>query len=246
MHWRNKGSSFFHGLVAAVLPASGLALAALPTVASGSSAAAATTGCTVINNVVVVHHSIAAAEAAANPGTTLSVFGTCSGSTYITKNLTLVGKRILGSSAPTLAGGNGSVLVVDRGVTLTLEGLIITGGDPIASAPDGGGIYNDGGTLNFDSGTITGNSAPYEGGGIINVFGTVNLNGGSITNNSAGYFGGGILNLGTLNLNGGSITENSARLDGGGIYNENTLSNHVTTITNNTPDNVTPPYDSYN
>jgi hypothetical protein len=63
--------------------------------------------------------SLQAAEVAASPGDTLSAIGTCTGTTVITKNLTITG-------GATLDGGHaGSVLTIEPGVTLTISSLTI-------------------------------------------------------------------------------------------------------------------------
>jgi hypothetical protein len=93
--------------------------------------------------------------------------------------------------------------------TLTLEkGSTITDNEAVSGA----GIFNDGGTVNLDGGTITFNTTNNDGGTIT----------GNTTNNGDGgaFAGGGIANDGgTVNLNGGSIQNNHAALNGGGIWN---------------------------
>ena len=100
---------------------------------------------------------------------------------------------------------------------------VITGGNNRSS---GGAIrVETGGTLNFESGTVSGNKSS-NGGGIYNI-GTLNISGGLITNNTATNSGGGIFNntSGTLNLSGGIITNNSADVNfhGGGIHTSGTF-----------------------
>ncbi|MBO4734456.1 MAG: hypothetical protein J5662_08270, partial [Clostridia bacterium] len=100
---------------------------------------------------------------------------------------------------------------------------VITGGN---NSSAGGAIrVETGGTLNFESGTVSGNKSS-NGGGIYNI-GTLNISGGLITNNTATNSGGGIFNntSGTLNLSGGIITNNSADVNfhGGGIHTSGTF-----------------------
>ena len=100
---------------------------------------------------------------------------------------------------------------------------VITGGNNRSA---GGAIrVESGGTLNFESGTVTGNQSA-NGGGIYNI-GTLNISGGLITNNTSTNSGGGIFNntAGTLNLTGGTVTNNSAAANfhGGGIHTSGTL-----------------------
>ncbi|MCR5168691.1 MAG: hypothetical protein K6C13_15975 [Oscillospiraceae bacterium] len=122
----------------------------------------------------------------------------------------------------------GYVIFVGIRGTLTIKdsrtGGIITGGK---NTRVGGGIYNNGGTINIEGGSITGNTAKYDysnGGGIYNE-GTVNMSGGTISGNKA-YRGGAIYNAditssdkkSTFNMSGGLITGNEAYNGGGGIY----------------------------
>ncbi len=90
--------------------------------------------------------------------------------------------------------------------TLTIDGNgVLTGGN--ISGSGGGGICVSGGTLNFRSGSITGNKASYGGGVDIQDRSTMNMSGGSISGNEGNS--GVYINMeGTLNLSGGSITGN--------------------------------------
>ena len=155
--------------------------------------------------------SLQAAQNAASPGDTLSATGTCTGTTEITKNLTITGGATLDGDQA------GSVLTIE-GVTVTITGgITITGGN----ASFGGGIYNDGGSVTLTGGsTINGNTASESGGGIFNT-GSVTLNDGSHISGNTAADGGGIYNdFGTVTLNGGStINGNTASEDGGGIFN---------------------------
>lgn len=106
----------------------------------------------------------------------------------------------------------------------------------------GGGIYNQGGTVNIYGGTISGNTA-YQGGGIYSSGGKVNVTGISadeapvISENIGGFNGGGIyVHTGTLTASNAVINNNRttysksadvyswqslARSAGGGIYSYN-------------------------
>ncbi len=167
--------------------------------------------------------SVGDAVAAAAGGDTLNISGTCEESDIvIDRNLTLTGNGRIDAQQ------KGRVLFID-GVNVSITGdLTLTGGKVSGSYPngDGGGIYNDEGTLNLsgnarvigntadsgggigvqgyltgfvnisDNASISGNTADRTGGGVLNSCATVNLNGGSISNNTAGSYGG-IFNAGS-------------------------------------------------
>ena len=64
----------------------------------------------------------------------------------------------------TISGGGASrVFQVDGGVTANFKGLTVTGG---SIAGDGGGLYNEGGSVALTDCTVSGNSASGSGGGI--------------------------------------------------------------------------------
>ena len=225
-----------------------LGLLVLTVLAWAPPAAAAPSKCLIINNALNANYtSLQAAQDAASPGATLWVRGTCTGTSEVTKNLTLTGQQPRGFTAPTLnGGGQGSVLTIDSGVTVTINTLTITGGSgtyvPELETVVGGGILNnDNGSVTLNGTSITGNTAPY-GGGIANIAngGSVTLNDTSITGNTAGTNGGGIINGGTVTLNGtSSINGNTARQDSGGILSVSgsvTL-NDTSSITDNTAPN---------
>jgi hypothetical protein len=178
----------------------------------------------------------------------------CSGGVcVITLNSPLVVNPGVGSLAITNAGGNQRIEIsgnnstrvfeVNSGANLTIDSITIRNG----SAGDGGGIRNNGGTVNITNSTITNNSA-FFGGGIVNVSGgTVNITNSTITNNSASgpgsIGGGGILNFsgGTVNITNSTITNNSASgpgsIGGGGIRNLGTVNARNTIIANNSASN---------
>jgi fibronectin-binding autotransporter adhesin len=182
-------------------------------------ASAATPQCRVINAASAARYaSLQAAQDAAGAGATLWLRGTCTGSTEVTKNLTVTGQQRRGFTAPILKGaGPGTVLKLRSGVTLTVNTLAITGG----KAFRGGGIFvNTRSSLTLNNVTVSGNAANFTSGGILGS-------------------GGGIFNNGTLSLNDSTtITGNTALSDGGGIGSQGadatvTL-NDSATITGNT------------
>ena len=127
----------------------------------------------------------------------------------IAKNLTI---QWDGSSPPIIDGGKqGTVLVINQGVTVTLDHLTIQNGHARA----GGGIVNNG-TLTLNATTVSDNQADDQGGGIFNT-GTLTLINSGIRHNQAGA-GGGIFSFGPLTIHAGDVQGNTAILDqGGGI-----------------------------
>lgn len=152
-------------------------------------------GCSVtVSGSHTSYGTLQAAVKAASSGDTLTVSGTCYGSTSISSmDLTIAGRH-----GATLDGGKaGSVLwIYDSKVTV--RNLAITNGYNAT----GGGVYNMG-TLALKGTTVEGNAAAYNGGGIYNS-GTLDLGHSKINGNSAGARGGGIYNMGTLKVGGGS------------------------------------------
>ena len=145
--------------------------------------------------------------------------------------------------ALTEARGNGNVITVKGGLTLTdssskktgkitgghnLErggGVIISNNGTLTlnggiisgnnTESDGGGVYIDEGTFVMNGGAINGNNAE-EGGGVqVNISrdGYFYMNGGTISDNQA-YYGGGVgIDGGTFTMEGGSITGNSTKME---------------------------------
>lgn len=179
---------------------------------------------------------------------TLSIDGTgedlaATGDLDINADLTINGD---GAASTIIEGdGNDRVFHVASGSILAINNVTITKGDVEG---DGGGIFNDGGTLTLTGSTISysisNGSLGSTGGGIYNNNGTLTLIGSTISicrarsGTGMGY-GGGIYNLnGTVSLTDGStIADNTAELGAGaGIYNDG-----GTVILNNSTvrDNVT-------
>jgi CSLREA domain-containing protein len=122
-------------------------------------------------------------------------------------------------AATTSISGNNAVRVfeVAAGATVTISGVTITQG---SAAGNGGGIYNDQGTLTVISSRISGNSATGNGqggGGIFNYTASANLTvvNSLLTGNTSGSRGGGISNTGgTLTVSSTTISGNSASTGG--------------------------------
>ena len=138
--------------------------------------------------------------------------------------------------------------------TFISDNAVKKSSSPLDPEYDGGGIYNDEGTVDIHNrGVITDNTANVQGqdfghgGGIYNYYGSVNMYPGSeVTDNHAATHGGGFYNLfGQITLQAGSIVRGNVTAGtGGGVYNEFDCCNQSpvnaaikTIIINNTPDN---------
>lgn len=183
-------------------------------------------GCSVTNSSTgKVYSGLARAIKTAIGGDTLSVTGRCIGVFTIDKDLTLRGNSTTTYPNPTIDGnGNGAVLYVGVGGHVAITDLVITGG----KSGSGGGILNDGGTVDlYGSSLVIGNTSTGVGGGILNNSGTVTMNGTSSVELNTSTDGGGIFNIGggTVTLNGtSSVSGNEAVVgsgfaSGGGIWN---------------------------
>ena len=142
------------------------------------------------------------------------------------------------------ASEQGGAVFLRNGGNVTLSGTEITGN----KAYKGGAIYvNQGGVIELSGSKVEDNQADWDGGGIyLTENTTVNFNSGTVTGNRARWGGGFYLfGGGTLNLSGGSLTGNIAentsgdgRISaGGGVYSDNgniTLSG--TAVTGNKAD----------
>ena len=128
---------------------------------------------------------VAPAVAAPGNGGALHISGTASA--------TITG----GTMNDNLAAREGGALWNSTG-TMTVDGTTINGNDAQGAASDdgGGGIFNNGGTLMVQNGTmITGNTAmgtSGSGGGIFSTAGTVTITDATLTDNEASRAGGGI------------------------------------------------------
>jgi CSLREA domain-containing protein len=158
-----------------------------------------------------------------------------SGADTITFDSALSGATItLGSALPTL---NGDVIIdgsapsspvsIDGNhlyrpflvgpFTVTLKRLVIIDGE----SDFGGAIYNDGGDLEVNGITFSGNHATIGGAGIWNNSGALAVTNSTFSGNSASDLGGGIYNNGTLTVTNSTLSGNTAiNTGGGGIYNE--------------------------
>ncbi len=113
--------------------------------------------------------------------------------------------------------------------------LTVTGSTFSANtAPYGGGIRNNGGTVTVTDSSFLDNNAITYGGGLSNNIGTVTVTGSTFSGNSASYAGGGISNGDALTVTNSTFSGNSVSGagGGGGIYNGS--NDVVVTVKNST------------
>ncbi|MCA9933517.1 MAG: hypothetical protein KC415_06315 [Anaerolineales bacterium] len=123
------------------------------------------------------------------------------------------------------AEGNGRVISILGGGTITLTGLTLTGG----YAEEGGGLYVENGfeqsiTFTLQNSIVASNTAAHRGGGLDIRFSSARISGNQIVNNHAlADFGGGggislLVNPGSFyNIDGNVIVNNHTAGTGGGI-----------------------------
>jgi hypothetical protein len=110
------------------------------------------------------------------------------------------------------------IFYVGPGSTVVIDGLTISNGG-LAIPEDGGGIYNDWGTVTLNDSTVSGNRAAYNGGGIYGGRGKVTLNDSTVSGNSIRFGdGGGIYSEDLVTLTNSTVSGNSGARNGGGIY----------------------------
>ncbi len=210
-----------------------VAMSVLALMGGGQAAAASFRVC---SDAGKCYTSIQVAIDAASAGDKVMIAaGTYQGSLSIGKNVTLQGAGA-GETTITQARTD-SVITIDSGVSVTIKGVMVTGGyaltctippggsplDAIASGA-GGGI-NNAGTLRLVESAVHRNRG-WLGGGIYNA-GAATLYDSSVSENREANCGtpsdfdrggSGIYNVGTITLNESTVSSNSAYL-GGGIYN---------------------------
>lgn len=152
---------------------------------------------------------------------------------FIGGGICVTGTAVTLDDTVTVSGNSaacgGGVFVQGKG-TVVVDGASITGNTAQASATYadaslvayngcGGGITNNGSTVELKSGTISGNTASEMGGGIHNL-GTLSVTGGTIEKNEAkaetlGYVGDAILQMGTFSLSNAPKIEGDVFLESG-------------------------------
>jgi hypothetical protein len=128
------------------------------------------------------------------------------------------------------SGGHTRVFQVDAGVTASISGLTITGGN----ADAGGGLLNRG-NLNVTNCIISSNSASNNisggvGGGVFNDS-KITMTRCNIVSNTSGSSGGGVDNNGTMTMTQCTVSGNTAYSSGGGVWNDPSGDSSLTNCT---------------
>jgi hypothetical protein len=151
-------------------------------------------------------------------------------------NVTISGLTLTNGDPAVLDENEGGGAILNR-ENLTLSNCVLTGN----FSPNGGAIYNTGGTLSgtltINDCTISGNDAG-DGAAVLVTGGSLNVNRSTITNNTASNAGGGILGrLRPVTITDSTISGNFAVEHGGGLYQEgSSLSISGSTISSNAAD----------
>ncbi len=181
-----------------------------------------TTADNVYDGACNAHCSLRDAIGVAPAGSTITfnVTGTITlneGLLVIKKNLTIKGP---GADQLAISGNNveRTFYVYNAGINFTLSGVTIKSGKSFDS--DGGGMYNNGGTVTLEDMTFSQNTASGNGGGLYSNGGSLTLKNVTFSSNSTSSgSGGGMYNSGTTTIQGGEFNANSASDRGGGLYN---------------------------
>jgi len=207
------------------------------------------TGAKTSQNAGDLLYCITQADADQNPSGSLIVFDPAVFATSTTINLSSGPLLLTNTSTPLLAidgpganiltinllhGGTTSVFQVAQGVTASLSGLTISGGN----AETVGGVNGDGGAID-NSGTLTLTNMALTSNDAIDGAGIANEPGGKLTvsdstlSGNTGTTGGAVYNAGTLTATNTTIAANTAFL-GAGVFNVGTLTLVNSTIADNT------------
>ena len=194
------------------------------------------------------YSTIAAAIAAAGDGTgdIISIEDATHTEQGITvnKSLTIQGYGVSNTivqAHATQGSATDRVFLISSGKTVTIKNMTIRNGN---TTSNGGGIYNDDGTLTLMNCTVSDNivdhpSEPRDGGGIYNE-GTLALTNCTLSGNTSRNSGGGIYNhYGTLTLTNSTVSENSGTSGGGiSVYNSGTFTMTDCTVSENSTTSV--------
>ncbi|MEW5939551.1 MAG: right-handed parallel beta-helix repeat-containing protein, partial [Chloroflexota bacterium] len=136
----------------------------------------------------------------------------------LTSNITIVGA---GAGSTTIQQTVADrVFHITGAFTVNISGVTITGGNVNG---EGGGLYNNGGTVNITNSAVSGNTTTAgsgnDGAGLYTAIGTVNVTNSAISGNVSGDHGGGLYAAGsdTVNITDSVVTDNQAG-EGGGIW----------------------------
>lgn len=159
--------------------------------------------------------------------------------------LPAIGDEVTIDGAPnnggiTVSGNNAvRVMYVNSAKTLKLNALAIVNGKcPLC---DGGGVYNNGGTLTVTDSSFSGNTSFSYGGGIHNHGGTLTVTNSTFSGNRAAG-GGGVANAagGAADVSNSTFSGNSASYAGAGMmsYGGSTLTVNSSIFSTNSADNI--------
>jgi hypothetical protein len=132
----------------------------------------------------------------------------------VDKGVTLVLENI---ALTGITGNNSALITIKNGGALVMNsGAIISGNINNNSDGQGGGVYIEEGNFFMNDGEISNNFAKFGGGVRQKIDGEFTMSGGTIKNNTGKNAGGGVyLNGSNFKFTGGSIEGNSAHLGGG-------------------------------
>jgi len=142
---------------------------------------------------------------------------------------TIIQAGTLGVGGP--PNGIDRVFHVTGAYTVNISSVTVRNGNADLTSDNGGGIFNNAGTLTITNCTLSGNTADIYGGGIDNEGGTLVITNSTFSGNSVNAQGSGIFNYyATLTITNSTFSGNSAGDAGGGIFNFG----GTATITNST------------
>jgi hypothetical protein len=150
--------------------------------------------------------------------------------TMVNTTVDLHGRGRFGPGALTLGtvtNAAGGSMQIDRSLLVNNE------------AGQGGGVWNEDGTLNITRSTLARNAAIDYGGGLFNVSGTVKITASSLRSNGGDFFGGAIANIdGRVEVVNTTLVENAASEEAGGAIANSTGEVHLlnSTVTGNRAD----------
>lgn len=161
----------------------------------------------------------------------------------VARNVTINAPSAAGNHVTVSANNASRVFAIQSGKTVSISNLTISNGHAIIGAlfaNEGGGIYNDHGTLMLTNCVLSGNTADDSGGGIFNNGFTsgsasTTVTGCTFSGNTA-VNGGGLYNYGdtgtaTMNISNSTFAGNTATGQGGAMDNFGNAASGVATLT---------------